>query len=100
MEGFQYVVLALSFGAGGALIAHVKGNPRVVWFLICAVLPFAGILAALLSRADMKEPRRRCEVCGKVVPVVDTKCMRCGNELYFPDEQLPSLQEELLSARR
>lgn len=100
MQGIQYLVVAFFFGTGGALIAHVKGNPRWIWFLICALLPFVGILAALLSRADMKEPRVRCDRCGKVVAASDSVCMGCGNELYFPEQPLPSLQDELLSGRR
>lgn len=99
MQGAQYVLIAICFGLGGALIAHVKGNPRFIWFMICAVLPFAGILAALFSRSEMKEPRRRCERCGKLVAVSDSVCMACGGELFFPEDQLPSLQEELLRRR-
>lgn len=95
MSGAQYAVFALFCGLGGALIAHVKGNPRLIWFMICALLPFIGIIAALFSRSDMDEPRRRCETCGRVLPVTETLCTGCGTDLDFPDEQLPSLRDEM-----
>ena len=94
MQGFAYVFICICFGLGGALIAHVKGNPRLIWFAICAVLPFVGIIAAIASRSEVDEPRRRCDRCGRVMAVSETLCMSCGADLDFPDEQLPSIREE------
>jgi uncharacterized OB-fold protein len=95
MQGLPYVVIVICFGLGGALIAHVKGNPRLILFAICAVLPFVGIIAALAARSEIDEPRRRCDRCGTVMPISQTICTRCGLDLDFPEEQLPSLKEQL-----
>ena len=100
MQGLPYLVIITCFGLGGALIAHVKGNPKFVWFAICAVLPFVGIMAALAARSEINEPRRRCDLCGTVMPISQTLCTRCGTDLDFPEEQLPSLRDELTRRSR
>ena len=81
-----YLIIALSFGLAGAWVARLKGNSMVVWFLISAIIPFLGLLAALLYRADADEPRRQCPTCGRVCMLHDALCTRCGTELEWPDE--------------
>ncbi|MEI6447070.1 MAG: hypothetical protein WCO96_04210 [Actinomycetes bacterium] len=93
MAGGAYLVLALFCGLGGALIAHAKGNPRFIWFLIAFLLPFAGLIAALVARSEASEPLRRCDLCGKPMPVSETLCTRCGTDLDYPEELLPSRRE-------
>jgi predicted nucleic acid-binding Zn ribbon protein len=36
-------------------------------------------------RTERDEPRRACPTCGKVVPVHDALCTRCGTELEYPE---------------
>ncbi len=93
MQGGAYLVMAFFCGLGGALIAHTKGNPRFVWFLIAFLLPFVGLIAAVFARSEAKEPMRHCDLCGKLMPVSDTLCTRCGVDLDYPDEVLPSRRE-------
>ena len=83
-----YLIIALSFGLAGALVARAKGNSMFIWFLISAVVPFIGLIAAILYRAEADEPRRQCPGCGKIVAVHDALCTRCGTELEYPDELL------------
>jgi hypothetical protein len=83
-----YLVVAFFFALAGAWVARLKGNSMVLWFLISGILPFLGLLGALLYRADADEPRRRCPTCGKVVMLHDALCTRCGTELEYPDEVL------------
>jgi len=83
-----YLIIALSFGIAGAVVARAKGNSMFIWFLISAVVPFIGLIAAILYRAEADEPRRMCPGCGKVVAVHDALCTRCGTELEYPDELL------------
>jgi len=90
-----YVFIALGFGLAGGVVARLKGNgwfATGVWFLIALCIPFVGLLCAILYRSDAEELRRRCPGCGKVVPLHDALCTRCGTELEFPeeDEILPS----------
>jgi hypothetical protein len=85
-----YVVICLFFGLAGGFIGRTKGSSFLLWFLISALIPFFGLLAALCYRWESRELRRQCPRCGRVVKIYDAKCMRCGHELEFPDAALPS----------
>ena len=66
-------------------MARIKGVSMFLGFLISAVLPVLGLLALVLYRSDREELRRQCPGCGKVVPLHDALCTRCGTELEFPE---------------
>ena len=85
-----YLIIALFFALAGAWVARLKGNSMVIWFLISGIVPFVGLLAAMLYRAEADEPRRLCPTCGKVVMLHDALCTRCGTELEYPEEPVPS----------
>ena len=80
-----YVTIALAFGLAGGLVGRIKGSSFFLWFMISAIVPVIGLVAALLYRYDTDEPVRRCPRCGKVVKLHDALCMRCGEELEFPE---------------
>jgi hypothetical protein len=80
-----YLIICLSFGLAGGIVGKQKGSSFWLWFLISAVVPFAGLLAAMLYRVERDELRRECPGCGKVVPIYDALCTRCGTELEFPE---------------
>jgi hypothetical protein len=80
-----YLVLAFSFALAGGIVGRIKGSSFFVWFLISGILPFVGLLAAVLYRTERDELRRQCPGCGKIVKLHDAICMRCGTELEFPD---------------
>ncbi len=94
MAGGTFVVIALCFGLAGGIVGRLKGSSFFIWFLICAFVPFIGLLAALLYRWDSEELRRECPRCGKVVKLHDAICTRCGQELDFPEEAVVSEAEE------
>ena len=81
-----YLIIALFFGLAGGYVGKLKGSSFVLWFLISACVPFLGLLAALLYRNDIDEPRRPCPTCGKTCRLHDALCTRCGTELEYPDE--------------
>jgi peptidoglycan/LPS O-acetylase OafA/YrhL len=85
MEGGAYLVIALAFGLAGGIVGRMKGTSFWLWFAISAVIPFLGLLAALLYRFERDELRKQCPRCGKVVMLYDALCMRCGHELDFPE---------------
>ncbi len=85
-----YVTIALFFGLAGGFVARAKGSSFVLWFVICALVPFVGLLAAVFSRVEADEPQRQCPGCGKVVKLHDALCTRCGTELEYTDEVLPA----------
>jgi hypothetical protein len=92
-----YLVIAVFFGLAGGFVAKAKGSSFFIWFLISAIVPFLGLAAAVLYRVDRDEPRRQCPGCGRVVKLHDAICTRCGTELEWTDEQIPS--ELALSGR-
>jgi hypothetical protein len=79
-----YLIICFFFGLAGGVVGRMKGSSFFLWFLISALVPFAGLLAAILYRYDREEPRRRCPRCGKVLKLHDQVCMRCGEDLDFP----------------
>jgi len=80
-----YLIFCVWFGIAGAVVARIKGVSMVLGFLISAILPVLGLLALVLYRSDRDELRRQCPGCGKVVPLHDALCTRCGTELEFPE---------------
>ncbi len=80
-----YVVIALCFGLAGGIVGRVKGSSFFLWFLISGLVPFLGLLAAILYRYETDELRRECPRCGRVTKAYDAICTRCGEELEFPD---------------
>lgn len=85
MAGGGYVVICLGFGLAGGIIGRMKGSSFVLWFLISGLIPFLGLLTAIFYRWDNRELRRQCPRCGRVVKLHDAVCMRCGEELEFPE---------------
>jgi hypothetical protein len=88
MEGGAFIPVVVSSGLAAAVIGKIKGSSFFLWFAVGLVLPFLGILAALLWRWDRYEPKRRCEECGNVVALHDQVCSRCGRDLEWPEEVL------------
>lgn len=79
-----FVVLCVSFGIAGGLVGRLKGGSFLIWFLVAGVPPWIGLVAAVLMRDQRNELHRACPTCGKVVPLHDALCTRCGTELEFP----------------
>ena len=94
--GVSYLVLAFFFGLATGVVGKIKGSSFFIWFVVGAVLPGIGLLAAILSRWESAEPRRRCEECGAIVQLADQVCKRCGRDLDFPEE---AIAPRLRSAR-
>jgi hypothetical protein len=91
-----YAALCIFSGIWAALIARSKGSPAWIWFVVGAVVPILGVVAAALYRYEVDELRRACPACGKVVPMHDAICTRCGTELDFP--QVPIAPESATRA--
>jgi hypothetical protein len=83
-----YVIIAVWFGLAGGIVGRIKGGSFLLWFLISAVVPVLGLLAALVHRSERDELRRACPNCGRVTQIHDALCTRCGAELDFPDVAL------------
>ena len=86
-----YLTIALAFGIAGGLVGRIKGSSFFLWFLISAIVPFIGLVAALLYRYDTEEPEGTCPRCGKVVKLHDALCTRCGQELEYPAPPGPAV---------
>ena len=86
MYGAELVTIAFFCGLSAGVIARIKGSSFFLWFLIGAVFPILGTIAALMYRWEGQELRRKCEECGNVVALSDQVCMRCGRDLDWPEE--------------
>jgi hypothetical protein len=84
----QYLVIAFFFGLSAGVIGKIKGSSFVLWFLIGAILPVFGTLAALFYRFEQKEPRRECDECGRIIPITDQVCRGCGADQGLPERLL------------
>jgi hypothetical protein len=84
------VVILVFFGLAGGAVGRIKGSSFVLWFLISACIPFIGLLAAVCYRFENQELRRQCPGCGRVVKLHDAVCVRCGEELEFPEVAVAS----------
>jgi uncharacterized paraquat-inducible protein A len=85
-----FLIICLFFGLAGGTVGKIKGSSFLIWFLVSAIPPYVGLLAAVLYRVEHDEPHRRCPTCTKVVPVHDALCTRCGTELDFPGTAPPA----------
>jgi membrane protein implicated in regulation of membrane protease activity len=85
-----YIVFALWMGVAAGVVGKIKGSSFFIWFMIGAVLPVLGVLAAVFYRSDRDELRRQCPGCGRIVMLHDAICTRCGFELEFPDTAVES----------
>ncbi len=74
------------FGLSAGTVAKIKGSSFLIWFMVGAVLPGIGTIAAALYRNERDEPHRRCPECGNVVALSTQVCTRCGRDLDFPQE--------------
>jgi hypothetical protein len=84
------VMILVSFGLSGGLVARIKGGSFFTWFLISFCVPFIGLLTALFWRYENEELRRQCPHCGRVIKLHDAVCMACGTEQEFPDVAIAS----------
>jgi hypothetical protein len=83
-----YLVLMFFFGLSAGTIGKIKGSSFFIWFVVGAGLPGLGTLAAMLYRYERDEPRRQCEECGRVIPLTDQVCRRCGADQEYPSQVL------------
>jgi hypothetical protein len=91
VEGLALIPIALAFGVWGGFVGRRKGSSFWIWFLVCAIPPFIGLIAALLYRYETDELRRECPTCGKVIRLTDAVCTRCGTDLEWPDVAIAPL---------
>jgi uncharacterized paraquat-inducible protein A len=83
--GFEYPVIAFSFGLATAIIGKAKGSSFWIWLLVGTMLPPFGLIAVILYRREKDEPERQCPSCHKAVKLYVQVCPRCGADLYLPD---------------
>ena len=87
------LLIIIVSGACAGYIGRAKGSSFFIWFLVGACVPVLGVIVAVFYRMELDEPQRQCPGCGKVVPLYQALCTRCGTELEVDDsvEVLPPL---------
>ena len=86
----ELLVIAFFFGLATAIVAKIKGSSALIWFLIGFCLPLLGLIGALLYRWERYEPERTCPRCGAKLKISDQVCMRCGEDLDWPEQAMVS----------
>jgi hypothetical protein len=84
MAGGFYGLFAICFGLATGFVGRSKGSSFFIWFIVGAVLPLFGLIAALLFRNENTEPERRCPQCGSVHKLHVQVCTRCGLDMDMP----------------
>lgn len=82
--GYEWVLIALSFGLATGFIGRAKGGSFLLWLVLGTVLPIFGLIAVVLYRNEKNEPERQCPTCGKILKLYVQVCPRCGTDLYLP----------------
>jgi hypothetical protein len=77
---------ALILGVITGIIGKYKGSSFFLWFLTGTILPGIGLAAVFLFQSRRMEPRRECPNCHAEQPITAQVCMRCGEDLDYPDE--------------
>lgn len=77
-------VILFFFGLSAGTIGKIKGSSFFIWFIVGAVLPIIGTVAAIFWRNERAVPTRQCPECGKELKIYDQVCNRCGRDLEFP----------------
>jgi hypothetical protein len=54
----EFVVIAVSFGLAGGVVGKIKGSSFLLWFVISAIPPFIGLLAAVFYRNEYDDLRQ------------------------------------------
>ncbi|MDO9408147.1 hypothetical protein [Patulibacter sp.] len=86
-----FLLICALFGIAGGLQGRSKGGSFLLWFFISACLPLFGFLASVVYPGRRHELRRRCDGCGRFLPITDTMCMGCGTDLDFPEVRYRSV---------
>lgn len=82
----QYFLIPLLFGVITGVVGKRKGSSLLLWFAIGFLLPAIGLVAVILSRSEREDPSRECPNCHKILPISAQVCMRCGEDLEYPEE--------------
>jgi hypothetical protein len=81
----EYLIICLVSAVWAGFIAKRKGSSVLIWAMVGLVVPFLGVILAAMYRYEIDEVRRQCPACGRIVPLHDAVCTRCGTDLDFPD---------------
>ena len=92
LDAVEYLIVLSMSAVWAGYVGRSKGGSGVLWFFIGlgAVIPFLGVIIAIVARRDDDELRRQCPGCGRILKLHDALCTNCGTELDFPDVAIES----------
>lgn len=86
MSVTSLLAAGLILGVITGIIGRWKGSSFFIWFLAGTILPGIALAGVLLMRTTKLDPRRECPNCHAVLPITAQVCLRCGEDLEYPEE--------------
>lgn len=74
----RYIILIVVAGIVGAMLARTKGRSRLLWFILCAILPLLVIAILLLPPVVAKGVTKKCHHCAEIIKEDAVFCKYCG----------------------
>ena len=74
----RYIILIVIAGIVGAVLARSKGRSRILWFILCAILPLLVIAIFFLPSVVRKGVTKKCIHCAEIIKEGANVCKYCG----------------------
>lgn len=81
-----YLAAALILGLITGAVGRYKRSSFLLWFITGTLLPGIGLAAVILMQSRRQDPLRECPNCHAELPITAQVCMRCGEDLDYPEE--------------
>lgn len=74
----KWIIIAVVFGFVGSTIAKTKGRDRILWFVLCTLIPLLVIAIFMLPAIAAKGRTKECPLCAEAIQEDVKFCKHCG----------------------